>query len=220
LGIFSAFLLNTVPVMFWTISHVTERADLLASIRTELNNVARESVSTDGIRKRYLDIGSIRKHCPLFLSTFQEILRYVGASTSTFFVQDDVWLDDTYFLVKGSLVQIPAIAVHSDRNIWGPSATAFDPERFLKGPPNQVHPSASRTFGGGGTLCPGRHLASDEVLEFTALFLSTFKVELEAESDRPRRDETGMLSVIKPRNDILLRLTRYPTMGNVVWGVA
>lgn len=218
LGIFSAFLLNTVPVTFWTISHILQRADLLARIRTELDDVARESVSTNGIRKRYLDVASIRERCPLFLSTFQEILRYVGASTSTLLVHDDVWLDGTYLLTKGSLVQIPATAIHSDPKIWGPDATTFDPERFLKAAPNQVHPSASRTFGGGGTLCPGRHLASDEVLEVTALFLSTFKVGFEAESGRPRRDETGMLSAIKPKDDLLLRLTRYPAMGNVVWG--
>ncbi|KAF7125611.1 hypothetical protein CNMCM5793_001850 [Aspergillus hiratsukae] len=216
-GVFSAFLLNTVPVTFWTISHIIKNPDLLARIRTELEDVARESVKADGIRMRMLDISTIRERCPLLLSTFHETLRYVGASTSTLVVHEDVWLDDTYLLTKGSLVQIPATAIHSDPNIWGPDAEIFDPERFHVAP-NKVHPSANRTFGGGNTLCPGRHLASDEVLEVTAMFLSTFNVGFEAEPSWPRRDETNMLSVIKPRDDLSLKLTRYPNMEKVLWG--
>jgi cytochrome P450 len=115
-------------------------------------------------------------------------------------------------------VQIAATAIHSDPNIWGPDAAIFNPERF-QAAPNKVHPSANRTFGGGNTLCPGRHLALDEVLAVTAMFLSTFNVGLDAGPTWPQRDETNMLTVIKPRDDLSLKLTRYPNMEKVLWGV-
>jgi cytochrome P450 len=217
-GLFFGFLVNSVPVTFWTISHIIRNPDLLARIRTELKGVARETVTPDGIRMRILDISAIKEQCPLLLSTFHETLRYVGSSISTLVVHEDVWLDDTYLLTKGSLVQIAATAIHSDPNIWGRDAAIFDPERF-QAAPNKVHPSANRTFGGGNTLCPGRHLALDEVLAVTAMFLSTFNVALDAGPTGPRRDETNMLTVIKPRDDLSLKLTRYPDMEKVLWGV-
>lgn len=205
-AVFCAFAINTVPVTFWTIGHIVENRELLARIKMELAEV----VGIDEPRIS-LDIAAVRERCPLLMSAFNEVLRYVGASTSTLIVHEDVYIDDQYLLTKGALVQISATAVHSDPDIWGPNAADFDPERFLK--PSKVHPSANRTFGGGSTLCPGRHLASDEILVFTAMFLHTFDVEFAADTTRlPRRDGTNMLSITKPIEDLELRLSRRHVM--------
>ena len=212
-AIFCAFIINTVPVIFWTIGHIVENRVLLARIRAELAEVVRTGES-----KVSVDVTAIRERCPLLVSTSNEVLRFVGASTSTLIVHEDVYIDDRYLLTKGALVQISATAVHSDPDVWGPNAANFDPERFLK--PAKVHPSAFRTFGGGSTLCPGRHLASDEILVFTAMFLHGFDVGFAADTARlPQRDDTNMLSITKPKTDLALRLSRRQGMEKASWGV-
>ena len=229
-AVFCAFIINTVPVTFWTIGHIVENPALLARIRAELADVvgvAQLTERTGVCEPRFsFDVATLRERCPLLVSTCTEVLRYVGASTSTLIVHEDVYIDDQYLLTKGALVQISATAVHSDPDIWGPNAANFDPERFLNHKPSpprgaKVHPSAYRTFGGGGTLCPGRHLASDEILMLTAMFLHTFDVAFTADTPRllPRRDDTNMLSVTKPREDLILGLSRRPGMEKATWGI-
>ena len=207
-AVFTAFIMNTVPVTFWMLGHIAENRVLLTRIRAELAEMVEPMAEAGGQELRLsLDVAVIRERCPLLVSTFSEVLRYVGASTSTLLVHEDIYIDDHYLLSKGALVQITATAVHSDPDVWGPDAAEFNPERFLK--PSKVHPSAFRTFGGGSTLCPGRHLASDEILLFTAMFLHTFDVEFTADTVRlPHRDGTNMLSIMKPTEDLKLKVSR------------
>ena len=215
-AVFCAFVINTVPVIFWTIGHILENGVLLARIRVELAEVVQSAGI--GESKFSVDVATLRERCPLLVSTSNEVLRFVGASTSTMIVHEDVYIDDRYLLTKGALVQISATAVHSDPDVWGPNAANFDPERFLK--PRKVHPSAFRTFGGGSTLCPGRHLASDEILVFTAMFLHSFDVGFAAKTPRlPQRDDTNMLSITKPKRDLALRLSRRQGMETASWSV-
>lgn len=221
-AVFCAFIINTVPVTFWTVGHIVENPFLLSRIRAELAAVVgaapMEGAAVGGEPRLRFDVAALRERCPLLVSTTTEVLRYVGASTSTLIVHEDVYIDDQYLLTKGALVQISATAVHSDPDIWGPNAANFDPERFLK--PGKVHPSAYRTFGGGSTLCPGRHLASDEILVFTAMFLHSFDVGFTADTPRlPRRDDTNMLSITKPKEDLVLGLSRRQGMEKASWGI-
>jgi cytochrome P450 len=220
LGVFCAFIINTVPVTFWTIGYIVENRSLLARIRTELAEVVEPTARVEGIGelRLSLNITAVRERCPLLVSAFSEVLRCVGASISTLALHEDVWIDDRYLLTKGALVQISATAIHTDPDVWGPNAADFDPERFLK--PRKIHPSANRTFGGGCSLCPGRHLASDEILAFTAMLLYTFDIEFTEDTPHlPRRDDTDMLSIMKPTNDLALRLSRRQGMEKVWWSI-
>ena len=213
-AIFCAFIINTVPVIFWTIGHVVQDGVLLARIRAELAEAVRSAGM--GESKPGVDVAALRERCPLLVSTSNEVLRFVGASTSTLIVHEDVYIDERYLLTKGALVQISATAVHSDPDVWGPNAALFDPERFLKR--GKVHPSAFRTFGGGSTLCPGRHLASDEILMFTAMFLHGF--DFTGQTPRlPQRDDTDMLSITKPKKDMMLRISRRQGVEKVSWAI-
>ena len=219
-AVFCAFIINTVPVTFWTIGHIVKNRVLLVRLRAELAEVVGPLAAGAGVDDSKLSIDAVapRERCPLLVSTSNDVLRYFGASTSTLIVHEDVYIDDQYLLTKGALVQISATAVHSNPDIWGPTAVNFDPERFLK--PSKVHPSAYRTFGGGSFLCPGRHLASDGILVFTAMFLHTFEAEFAADTPRlPRRDDTNMLSITKPKEDPVLRLSRRQGMEKTSWGI-
>jgi cytochrome P450 len=214
---FSAFVLNTVPTSFWVIGHIVENQDLRTRIQGEVAEVVQSTNEPDVDHpKLTVNPAAIREKCPLLVSTFNEVLRYVGSSISTSVVRDDVYIDDDrYLLTKGAWVQVSATAVHADPEIWGSDAARFNPERFLK--PFKVHPSANRTFGGGSTLCPGRHLAADEILALTAMALHTFDVRFEADTQLPRRDEANLLPIMKPTADVRLELARRQGMEHVLW---
>lgn len=227
LALFSAFILNTVPVAFWTLAHIYNDSTLLRQIRGELDHVVRKTTTAEGRIQLDLDMPAIRaQKCPLFTSTFREVLRYVGASRGIMVVHEDVWIEshqERYLLRKGAQVQIAATAIHADPEIWGVDAATFDPGRFLpetalRGK-DKVHPAAHRTFGGGSTLCPGRHLATDEVLALAAMFLTSFDME-PVDGDNsllPSRNERDMTPIVKPMSDIKVRLSRRATMENILW---
>ncbi|ETS78133.1 hypothetical protein PFICI_10195 [Pestalotiopsis fici W106-1] len=212
---FSAFTINTVPVTFWCIGHIAIDQALLSEIRNELNAALassswEHSVETGtGPRDIWISISALREHCPVLVSTLNEVLRYVSSSTGTMMVHEDTWINDQYWLKKGALVQMAAYAIHSDTKNWGQNAPEFVPRRFLETADEPAHPSAFRTFGGGNTLCPGRHLACDEILAFTAMFLYSFDIATAPETPKlPQRNDTNMLSVLKPKGPFKLVISK------------
>ena len=88
-------------------------------------------------------------------------------------------LAEKYFLKKGAIVQISGGVIHSDKSIWGDDVDEFNPSRFLgaKTRSGGFHPAAFRGFGGGKTLCPGRHFAVNEILLLAAMIVLAFDME-------------------------------------------
>ncbi|KAI1777003.1 cytochrome P450 [Hypoxylon cercidicola] len=209
-AVYVAFVINTVPVAFWTIAHILQRPELLTTVGNEvskviaLNPTAHSGSGELEPPRVVLDAAMVREHCPTLRLTLEEVLRYVSSSISTMVVNEDILINNEYLLKKGALVQIAATAIHTDPNIWGQNAAVFDVNRPLQNKDKQIHPSAYRTFGGGSTLCPGRHLACDEILAFTAMFIYTF--DSQVIGGLPPRDTTDMLSVMKPAGDMDLHM--------------
>lgn len=78
---------------------------------------------------------------------------------------------------RGNTILIPSSVQHSSSLAWGPNTDQFCYKRFVKEPGLKKHnPVAFRAFGGGATLCPGRHFASTEILAFASVFLLRFDV--------------------------------------------
>ncbi|KAK1623165.1 cytochrome P450 [Colletotrichum phormii] len=202
-GIFTGFVINTMPAAFWIISLLLENKDLAERIRLEVRDV----VTIVGPDEFTLDPASLRVQCRLLHSTCREVLRYISSSISSFLVNDNIHLDDGLILKKGALIQIAATAIHPNTAIWGPTATKLDPERFLR--QEKVHPSANRVFGGGSSMCPGRHLALDELLTFTAMFALSFAISRSPISTPfPGQKRGSMLSVKKPDSDVQIHIAR------------
>ncbi|EFQ36659.1 uncharacterized protein GLRG_11805, partial [Colletotrichum graminicola M1.001] len=203
LGFFTGFLINSVPAVFWIVSLLAANKGLADRIRSEVQQV----VTTIGSEEITVEAASLRSQCQVLVSTCREVLRCISSSIGTFLVNDDIHLDDGLVLKKGAIIQIAATAIHSNTAIWGTSANELDPERFLR--QEKVHPAANRVFGGGGSMCPGRHLALDELLTFTAMFVHTFEVDLLPNASRiPEQERNAMLSVKKPSSDLLVRVSR------------
>ncbi|KJZ74131.1 hypothetical protein HIM_06580 [Hirsutella minnesotensis 3608] len=140
--------------------------------------------------------------CPILVSTWHEVLRYNHTGIAARMVMEETMLG-RYLLKKGSTVVIANPVIHSDTSAWGPSANEFQHQRFVRSQKINRDPTldlrdtssekmtttmtkssvknlekstACRIFGGGSTLCPGRYLASQEVLSLVALVVLNFDV--------------------------------------------
>ncbi|KAK0735124.1 cytochrome P450 oxidoreductase [Lasiosphaeria miniovina] len=179
IGSLFALLGSTLPAAFWMICHIFADPALLDSCRRELQAVVSQDVAGDNQLPAYvIDIARVRASCPVLLATLQEVLRVRGISTSARVVLEDHVLDGRYLLKKGATVLVPGPVQHSDPAAWGPTVGVFDHTRFLRGGKGKRHnPVAFRAFGGGVTLCPGRHFATTEILALAALMVLRFDVQ-------------------------------------------
>ncbi|GAB1317462.1 hypothetical protein MFIFM68171_07672 [Madurella fahalii] len=172
----TAVLSNTLPSTFWMIYHIYSDPAVLQDIRDEVS----KGVTTAPDGTQTIDLAFVKGSCPILLSTFQEVFRVNSIGVSTRFALEDHLLDGRYLLKKGSTVMIPAHVQHSDPQLWGETVHEFDHKRFLRGGQGgggkRHNPIAWRGFGGGTTLCPGRHFATTEILLFSALMVLRFDV--------------------------------------------
>ncbi|KAG6362677.1 hypothetical protein INS49_007770 [Diaporthe citri] len=93
-------------------------------------------------------------------------MRVYSVSTATRIAMEDYQLNDQYLLKKGSASMMPSTVQHMNRAVWGDTVDELNYERFVPGS-KRDNPVAFRGFGGGTTLCPGRHFASTEILMFS-----------------------------------------------------
>lgn len=165
---------NSLPATFWMIFHIFSNPELLQTVRDEL---AQATTMSGNENMRSVDLGYVKNRCPTLLATFQEVFRYHGIGVSSRWVLDDHLLDGQYLLKKGSILLIPAAVQHNLDSVWGDNVDEFDYTRFLQQPdskPRRHNPVAFRGFGGGSTLCPGRHFAATEILAFAAFIILQF----------------------------------------------
>ncbi|KAF2196010.1 cytochrome P450 [Delitschia confertaspora ATCC 74209] len=173
-------LTNTVPASFWMMYHLFSDPVVLHDCRNELLKIVSDAPDANELNLRTLDISQVKNSCPILVSTLQEVLRVHTVGISTRMVMEDHMLDNKYLLTKGSTLMMPGPVQHSDKLAWGPTVNEFDHRHFVRHKDlkdNKRHnPVAFRAFGGGTTLCPGRHFASTEILAFMAIMILRFGV--------------------------------------------
>ncbi|KAI9717487.1 MAG: hypothetical protein M1828_007187 [Chrysothrix sp. TS-e1954] len=210
-----AVLVNTTPASFWMLFFVNFHPGLLDEIREEIAKIMTSNTPTGdkGITTRSLDITGLKTQCPLLTSTFQEVLRYRSMGTSVREVMEDTTLEGQWLLKKGAMVQMPSRIMHQDSTIWGEDADELKPRRFLKDEASKTgalrRARAFRAFGGGSTLCPGRHFATNEVLAVVAMFIMKFDMRpLEGEWRVPTTENTNVAAVLmEPDTDIPVEIS-------------
>ncbi|CAG8961193.1 hypothetical protein HYFRA_00013248 [Hymenoscyphus fraxineus] len=157
---------NTIPAAFWLIYHLFSDPAVLKDCQREVRGAVSEN--QDGVS---VNLSIILNSCPILNSTYQEVFRYHGIANSVRVVSEDHMLDDKYLLKKGGLVMMSARSQHLNLAVWGENVDKFYYKRFLKQSSRSFNPVAFRGFGGGVTLCPGRHFATSEILLLAHLFL-------------------------------------------------
>ncbi|CAG8540773.1 26881_t:CDS:2, partial [Racocetra persica] len=75
------------------------------------------------------------------------------------------------------LFHINMNGIHSHKDHW-PNPEIFDPERFYKKDPKARHKFSLVTFGAGLRNCPGRKLATLELLSLLVLVFRKYEIEL------------------------------------------
>ncbi|KAK1767814.1 putative cytochrome p450 protein [Phialemonium atrogriseum] len=166
-----------------------------------------------------LSLSALRASSPTLLAVVRECLRLNSDNYSTRLVvgPDDAVLATHHRLRAGAVVQVAGGVMHADARIWGGPAAAgeFDPGRFLGGRQGQGqgqghgqgqhHPAAFRAFGGGKTLCPGRHFATSEILAFVAVVVMTFDIGSvggETIEIPPKDDGVLPVHILEPREPV------------------
>ncbi|KAK8012304.1 hypothetical protein PG991_009679 [Apiospora marii] len=235
---------NTVPSAFWAICHIFSDRCLLKEIRDELERNAvvpnAEKGATDAISTIDLSRLTNSSYCPVLLSTYHEVFRYHGMANSVRVVSEDHLLNGRFLLRKGGLVMISARAQHRNSEVWGSDVDEFQPHRFNisdkkrdvdKGKQqqqqgrrgNRINPVAFRGFGGGVTLCPGRHFATAEILLLVALLVLRF--DIQPVGGLPwaipsTANSSQAEAVEQPDQDIEVRFTPLPGVRKRTWRVA
>ena len=94
---------------------------------------------------------------------------------------------------------IPGPVQHSERKVYGESVDDFDHKRFIRTHTKRLNPVGFRGFGGGSTLCPGRHFASTEIIAFVALMVLRFDISPRfGKWVRPTTVNAGMQATVPP----------------------
>lgn len=236
LGLFLGLTTSLVPGLFWLVGKVSswDEGRLLDAIRNELTDVVESTEEgkkgrAPGPVRRTISISTLKAKCPLFMSTVREVLRFTAAGIAAFEVLEDTVLESSqggrqtlHHFKKGAALQIPATAVHTDESVWGPDAAEFVPQRFMAPDSgNKVHPSAFRAFGGGSTLCPGRHIAEDMMLGMAAVVLTEFDLRFVGPVGLPDPDRSQMTSMMKPEGPCpVIFEARDEFSGEAVWAFA
>lgn len=204
-----AILVNTVPSSFWLLYNVFSRPTILSAVRDELKTILHTTTDEYGVPRHTVSISKLRSDCPLLEAALQETLRLASVALSLRQVLKDTVLNDQYLVKAGAVIQMPVGVPHADPNIWGSTVGDFDPSRFLKSNTktsvDQRQQSATyRPFGGGSTLCPGRHFASTEILAVAAMCFLRFDMEpVEGKWTTPVSNSDLVASAItKPKPDV------------------
>ena len=204
-------LANTIPSIFYTLVHIYSDQGLTSDIRDELETSG--FVGTPEDISQNSDLLAMPEICPLLYSTWQEVLRVHALGAGSRYILEDVTLEDTFLLRKGMVVQMPTAVMHSDVAAWGEDVNEFQPRRFLK--QNSTSKggfkqklTAYRPFGGGASMCPGRHFVTLETMALAACMLSRFDlIPVNGHWNVPRQKQESLATnVFPPEKDIRVRI--------------
>ncbi|KAH8892085.1 cytochrome P450 [Thozetella sp. PMI_491] len=202
---------NTVPTFYWTIWELFSRPEILKTVRDELEAQAVVKLE-DGFA---LDLAALKSSCPLLLSVFQETQRVRHIHAAIRKVMKDTLLNGKYLLKAGNYLQMPGNSIHFNTGIWGPSASDFDPYRFVSsGKDAQVRSTAKTSgssfmaWGAPPHLCPARQFAATEILILAALL--AMRADLQPVSGSWEKnsalDFNDPVTVLNPKKDVPLQV--------------
>lgn len=146
--------------------------------------------------RKTIDLPKLQRSAPQIQYLIHETIRLHTTGIGPRLVREDVLLQDQYLLRKNSVVVIPNRAIHFDKEVWGDDVDDFRDNRFDKAQSSSLSPNAYddgnngekvtrgkkapttayRGFGGGATVCPGKHFAVDGIAVFVALVVSRYDI--------------------------------------------
>ncbi|KAF3037612.1 hypothetical protein E8E12_002684 [Didymella heteroderae] len=152
----------------WTLIELQKRPDVLTKLLSEIESVDEVSFTTITTKMPYLNaiIMEINRLYPSVPATLRVIEREARLATA----------NQPVILKPGMMVYLSYLHMHTSPKYWGPTASKFDPDRFLGGIDKS---KPFMAFGSGTRDCVGYKFAllAVKVYLITLLKTYTFKVE-------------------------------------------
>ncbi|KHJ42753.1 unspecific monooxygenase [Trichuris suis] len=105
---------------------------------------------------------------------------------------------------KGMHILADVWSIHYNKDIWGPDADEFVPERFAEDQLHSLHPLAWIPFGAGPRRCIGERFALLEMKLTLARLLRKYRIFLNDRTEVPLELQEGMTNT--PKNGVVLSL--------------
>ena len=214
-----AILVNTTPAAFWILLYIFAHQNVLQAVRAETTSILNSTTDSAGKQTQSLDITKVKTHCRVLTSVFTEVLRHKTMGIGVRKVMEDTILDGK-LLKKGRTLLMPARVLHTDAAVWGPDVDEFNAKRFIReANTRQADPSAFRGFGGGSTLCPGRHFSTTEILSIVIMFVMRYDMHpVGGKWNFPSTDKSNIASaVMEPDYDIEVDVVPREGSQNQEW---
>ncbi len=195
---------NTIPAAFWALAFILNDAPARTAVLEELG-----SCGTTDLR-RLVRLQSCVSEA-LRLSSGSLTLRQARRPTT-------LTLDsgETIAIRQGDRVCLYPYVSHHDPELF-PEPGRYRWDRFLgEGGARQFFRGGRRVtlalmpYGGGVSMCPGRFLANDEVMQLIALVLTRLDVELLRSELPPLDQRRAGLGVLPPVGEVPCRIRRIP----------
>lgn len=165
-----------------------------------------------------IDLDHLHNRCPQLDAAWNETMRLHGAAASIRTVTADTVIGGRT-LRAGRRLVIPYRQLHLEASIFGSDVRTFRPERFLTKKTEsgeRLRLEHFRPFGGGSTICSGRHFSKRTVAIFVTLLLRRYDISMAGEKQSlPVEDEwRPVLGVAdpKPGHEVWVKLTPRKTM--------
>lgn len=205
---------NTSPAMFWTVYFLLRHPEALQAVRAELQEVMSQegrdfSPDSDLVLNR-----DLLDKLLVLDSVVSESLRLSTMSINVRVAQDDLslTLDQPYRIRRGDIIALFPQSVHLDPEVYE-EPTSFRFRRFLddEGKPRSDWFKAGQKlkhflmpFGSGASMCPGRHVALQEIKQLLCLLVTHLDLQLEDREAEPDYSRAG-LGIMQPIRDVEVR---------------
>ncbi|KAH7322516.1 cytochrome P450 [Stachybotrys elegans] len=213
---------NTPPSAFWMIFYIFSNPQLLHDLRKEMDPLVSTTTSGDKDPHRVIDVSRVRKSS-LVSSIWNETLRHAGCGTSARIVETDCRVEvgeERYLFRKGNVIQLPSHTVQTNDRFWGENIKEFDGARFCGEQETGIRKAGVfRPFGGGATLCPGRHLSAAENTVMAVVVALSYEMEpVSGTWEEPEKWTPSMASAVYwPTKGVNVKVRRRQGFEKGTW---
>ena len=198
---------NSAPAAFWALAHTISNAGVLADVQAEVDAfVSAHPGYDDGSAVVALTPALLDAALPLTSACCLEALRLAGSSFGLRIATEAVEVPlsphggrpaRVAAISPGTRVFLASLGHYDDARF--PEASLFRPRRFLPG--GGASPGDVLAFGGGASMCPGRHFALMELRLIRVALLSRWQLRL-PEQLPPLHAQRAGLGVLPPQRDV------------------